>query len=463
MLARYSYHLMNRKISAILSLDVVDYTKRMAEDEDATLEELKRIFGGVVRPSVQESSGRIFKLMGDGALIEFDSAANAIKCASAVLQKLRDDSVSLRAGIHAGDVLINGADLFGEAVNVAARLQVSAQPGSCLVSKTAVEVAGTTLGVALRPESSMRLKGIPNPVEAYSIDFDGDGRRAKNKRHANSQNILFAKSADGTSLAWTSTGAGKKILATPNWLRHLEYDWTMNTIAGWLPLLSERYCLVRFDGRNNGLSERGVEDISLERIIEDIRAVLDAAEIEKAPLFGVSFGAAAAAAFAAAHPERVSGLILMGGFAQGHAKRKKAGQTTLGQAMADMSLEGWNDDYPSGRDLMAQSFAPSASPHDQRTYAEFMRLAMDHQDHLKVWPLVSTIDILELLPKISCPALVLHANKDRMNGIEQGRMLASGIKRARLIGLETANNTMPEYDPAWQKALEEIGGFLDTL
>jgi len=401
--------------------------------------------------------------MGDGALVEFDSAGTAIKCASSIFQKLRGDSIALRAGIHAGDVLINGADLFGEAVNVAARLQASAQPGACLVSKTAVDVAGTSLGIALRPESSLRLKGLPNPIDAFSIDFDGDGRRARNKRHAESQDIRFAKSVDGTSLAWTSTGAGKKILATPNWLRHLEYDWTMNTIAGWIPLLSERYCLVRFDGRNNGLSDRGVGDISLDRIIEDIEAVLDAAEIEKAPLFGVSFGASAAAAFAAARPNRVSGLILMGGFAQGHAKRMKAGETTLGQAMADMSLEGWNDEYPSGRDLMAQSFAPSASPHDQRTYAEFMRLAMDHQDHLMVWPLVSNIDILDFLPKISCPALVLHANKDRMNGVEQGRKLASGIKRARLVGLETANNTMPEYDPAWQKALEEIERFFDTL
>ena len=82
-------------------------------------------------------------------------------------------------------------------------------------------------------------------------------------------------------------------------------------IAGWLPLLSERYQLIRFDGRNNGLSERGVQDVSLVRLVEDVKAVMDAAGIERLPLFGISFGATIAAAFAAKFPERVSGLVLM--------------------------------------------------------------------------------------------------------------------------------------------------------
>ena len=112
-----------------------------------------------------------------------------------------------------------------------------------------------------------------------------------NKRLAASQDIRFARSTDGTSLAWTSTGQGIKILASPNWLRHLEYDWTLNTIAGWLPLLSERYNILRFDGRNNGLSERGIQDISLARLIEDIEAVMDAVGIQQLSLFGLSFGA----------------------------------------------------------------------------------------------------------------------------------------------------------------------------
>ena len=452
---------MKQKISAILSLDAVDFTKRMSEDADTTLSELEMLLRRIVRPAAEQNSGRIFKLMGDGALIEFNTASSAILAANAIFSQMRGQNFSFRAGIDVGDVMVKGTDLFGEAVNVASRLQSSAKPGGCLVSKTAVDVAGTMLGVALQPESSLHLKGISNPVDTYSIDLLGDARKSRNKRMAASQDIRFAKSADGTTLAWTSTGNGLKILATPNWIRHLEFDWTLNSIAGWLPLLSERYQLIRFDGRNNGLSERGVQDVSLARLLEDVEAVLDSSGIERVPLFGVSFGATIAAAFAAKKPERISGLVLMGGFAQGHGVRQQPGSAAHSQAMMDMSLEGWDDEYPSARDLMAQSFAPDASPHDQRKYAEFMKLAIDHKDWLKIGGLIAGVDIVAELSKIRCPALVLHANKDRMHSIEQGRILASEIPDARLVSLETTNNTMPEYDPAWSKATKEIESFLD--
>ncbi len=88
-----------------------------------------------------------------------------------------------------------------------------------------------------------------------------------------------------------------------------------------------------------------------------------------------------------------------------------------------------------------------------------MKVAMDHQDWLKIGPLVAGVDVTDLLLRITCPALVMHANRDRMHSVEQGRIFASGIQKARFIGLETANNTMPEYDPAWPKALVEIEFF----
>lgn len=454
---------MKQKISAILSLDAVDFTRRMSEDADATVSELESVLRRIIRPAVEHNSGRIFKMMGDGALVEFTTASSAIIAANAILKEMRGESFSLRAGVHVGDVITKGTDLLGEAVNVASRLQSSAKPGGCLVSKTAVEVAGTMLGVALQPESSLHLKGLSNPVDAYSIDLFGDARQSRNKRLAASQDIRFAKSADGTRLAWTTTGCGQKLLATPNWIRHLEYDWTMNSIAGWLPLLSERYQIVRFDGRNNGLSQRCVQDVSLARLLEDVEAVMDSAGIERLPLFGISFGATIAAAFAAKFPERVSGLVLMGGFAQGSRVRQQPGSAAHGQAMMDMSVEGWYDEYPSARDLMAQSFAPAASPQDQRRYAEFIKMAIDHKDWLKIIPLVASADIVAELSKITCPTLVLHANKDRMHSIEQGRILAAEVPDARLVSLETANNTMPEYDPAWSKALNEIERFLDGV
>ena len=156
---------MRRKISAILCLDVVDYTQRMSSDAEGTLRILNRILEDIVVPSVTANSGRIFKLLGDGALAAFGSATDAINATSRILRKMQDEDISLRAGVHVGDVLPNGTDLFGEAVNVAARLQAQSLPGNCLISKTAVDVAGTSLSIPLRSERSMRLKGVPNPIE----------------------------------------------------------------------------------------------------------------------------------------------------------------------------------------------------------------------------------------------------------------------------------------------------------
>ena len=455
---------MPHRIAAILALDVVGYTSRMAQDPDATLKDVQRILEDIVRPSVRNGRGRIFKLTGDGALVEFETAAEAIDTANLIQRELRGDPVVLRAGIHVGDVTVNGDDIFGEAVNIATRLEASAPPGGCLVSRTATDVAGAGTRASLKPEGAMRLKGFPVPVEVMSIDPDAEGREAEWARQAADQQIRFTTSRDGTRLAWTETGSGDFMVKAPNWIQHLEYEWTNSPLDGWLPRLSKLVRLVRFDSRNNGLSDRGVKDISLDRFVDDLESVFDAAGIERAPVFGLSFGAAVAAAFAATHPERVSGLILMSGFAQGLAKRHRPRDATLGRSIKEMSKDGWNDEYPSVRHLFAQSFSPEASPQDHHTYAEFMKQAIDVGDMLRVSDeSVDIVDITDLLPKIVCPALILHANRERWHSMEQGRRLAAGIPNARFVGLDTANNTMPAYDPAWTKAIAEIQTFLGQL
>lgn len=454
---------MTRAIAAILSLDVVGYTARMAADSKGTMQALQEVFESIVRPRVRVGNGRIFKLMGDGALIRFATATEAIATTHAIQRDVQDNKVELRGGLHIGDVTFNGEDVFGDAVNIATRLQAAAPPGGFLVSRVAQQIAGGSAGIALKPEGALTLKGIAAPVEVLSIDLHGHDDSAERNRQAARQDIRFATSQDGTRIAWTETGQGRTLIKAPNWVQHLEYDWTHNPMDGWLPHLSRHYRLFRCDGRNNGLSDRNVKDVSFERFVDDLKALFDAAELSQAPVFGVSLGATVAAAFAARYPERVSGLILMSGFVQGLAKRNRPQDLALGHAMMDLSRDAWDDTYPSGRHLFAQAFFPESSPQDQDSYAQFIKMAMTHEDYLRVGPCVDVIDITHLLPDIRCPALVMHSNRERLHDKDQGRRLAAGIANARFVGLDTANNTMPEYDPAWPRALHEIRDFLATI
>ena len=453
---------MSRRLSAILALDVVGYTARMASDPSSMLADLDRVLKDVVGPCVKENEGRLFKLMGDGALAEFKSARGAIIAAEKIQSALKDDEVKLRAGVSVGDVSITGNDLFGDAVNIAARLQASAPSGGALISRTAVDVAGGGLGIALKAEGAMRLKGIPQPVEAMSLDLGSVLQEVDVARLAASQDIRFATSADGTRIAWTAAGDGPLLVKAPNWVQHLEQDWSV-ALCGWLPQLSTTNRLVRFDARCNGLSDRNVPDLALERFVDDLEAVFDAAEIERAPVFGHSLGCAVAVAFAARRPERVSGLVLISGFVQGLRRRKVAGDAELLDAMTVMGRANWDSDYPTVRDLHAQRFTPDASPGDHHAYAAFMRVAIDRNDHERIGETIGDMDITAFLPKVSCPALVMHANRERIHGTDQGRQLAAGIPNARFVGLDTANNLMPVYDPSWPAARREIDAFLAAI
>src|SRR6185503_19862940 len=125
----------NRRLAAILASDVVGYSRMMGADEAGTLAALKRHREGVFDPAVAQHNGRIVKLMGDGALVEFGSVVDAVNCALAVQKSAADETsasgvkITLRIGINLGDVIVAGDDLYGDGVNVAARLEPLAEPG----------------------------------------------------------------------------------------------------------------------------------------------------------------------------------------------------------------------------------------------------------------------------------------------------------------------------------------------
>src|SRR4029077_8359171 len=158
------------------------YSQIMADDEAATLTALKSCLSEVVEPCVGQHDGPVFKTMGDGFLAEFPSVVEAVACAGDIqramaARNLRAGTLPLlfRIGVHLGDVMAEGDDVFGDGVNVAARLQSLADAGGVRISRQAYDQVEGKLGVTFRSLGEQTLKNMPRPVGVYAAEFGGDG------------------------------------------------------------------------------------------------------------------------------------------------------------------------------------------------------------------------------------------------------------------------------------------------
>jgi adenylate cyclase len=166
-----------RRLAAILAADVVGYSRLMEADEAGTLAALKSRRRDVLVPLVAKHQGRIFKTTGDGVLIEFGSAVNAVQCANELQLGMAaandvqpsDRHVVLRIGVNLGDVVVEGSDLYGDGVNIAARLEAIADPGGIIVSGTAFDHIKSKVKVGFDDLGAQNLKNIAEPVRAYRV------------------------------------------------------------------------------------------------------------------------------------------------------------------------------------------------------------------------------------------------------------------------------------------------------
>ncbi len=160
---------MRRKLAAILTADVVDFSRRMSEDEVGTLASVRQLIDGAIQPAVAARNGAIFKTMGDGILAIFDSPVEAVDCAAELRRCAAEASLGLRLAVHMGDVIAEGGDYFGDAVNVAKRLEGLGQPGEIVVSGDVFRAVRRKLPLEFQPRGPQRLKNIPDEVEVYVV------------------------------------------------------------------------------------------------------------------------------------------------------------------------------------------------------------------------------------------------------------------------------------------------------
>jgi adenylate cyclase len=167
---------MERRLTAILAADVVGYSRLMGNDEAGTLAQLKEIRQAVVDAKIAEHRGRIVKVTGDGVLAEFPSVVNAVSCATEIQTAMRartsESAIQFRIGVNLGDVIAEGDDIYGDGVNVAARLESVAQPGGIAVSQSVCDHVGNRLSVSFEDRGEQQLKNIEKPIRVYDVLFD---------------------------------------------------------------------------------------------------------------------------------------------------------------------------------------------------------------------------------------------------------------------------------------------------
>lgn len=463
----------NRRLAAILAADIAGYSRLMGEDEAATVNDLKA-HQAVVLPLVGRYGGRIIDTAGDGILAEFPSVINATECAVELqtIMATRNEAVPesrrmrFRIGINLGDVIHDEARIYGDGINVAARLEGIAEPGGICISRQVFDQVSRSIKANFQALGPRTLKNITHPVDVFAIaPADGDAAAGVTAPSAVDlrQEIHFCTAPDGVQLAYSVIGQGPPLMKTGNWMTHLEYDLESPIWRHLYREVVKDRTLIRYDARGNGLSDRTVDEISFDAFVSDLEAVVDAAGLTRFALLGVSQGCAISIAYAVRHPERVSHLILYGGFALGWNKRaRSADQKEEDAALVTLMRLGWGKENPAFRQLFTSQFMPGATKEQADWFNEMERITVSADVAVRIFQVAGETDVTALLPQVSVPTLVLHARDDARVPFEAGRRMAAGIPGARFVTLEGRNHLFLDSDPAFGQFLEHTRAFLAT-
>src|SRR6266576_228515 len=263
-------------------------------DEEGTHVQLQDHLRSLVDPKIAEHRGRVVKNTGDGLLAEFNSVVDAVRCALDIQRGMaernanvpQEKRIEFRVGINIGDIIEDGGDIFGDGVNVAARLEGIADRGGICISRQALDQIEGKLKLKFRELGRQNLKNISRPIEVYAIDLDDAGSAASRVLTAANlkQDIRYCRAPDGVRLAYATVGTGPPLLKSAHWLGHLEYDWELPINRHSLLGLASAFTLVRYDARGNGLSDWDVGEISLDAWVSDMETVADAAGLGQFPI-----------------------------------------------------------------------------------------------------------------------------------------------------------------------------------
>jgi pimeloyl-ACP methyl ester carboxylesterase/DNA-binding CsgD family transcriptional regulator len=275
------------------------------------------------------------------------------------------------------------------------------------------------------------------------------------------QQIRFTRTRDGVRIAHARHGIGPPLVAVACWLSHLQHDWQSPVWRHFLADIGQFTTLIRYDIRGHGLSDWSVEDYSLDALLSDLEAVVEAEGLDRFALMGMSGYSPVAIAYALRHPGRVTRLVLYGGCA-GIPPIETEEDRDEEAAWEAMLRAGWARQDPIFRRVFTQAFIPGADEEQMRWFDELQRMSTSAHNILTARAARRSINLTDQLGELRVPTLVLHAVGDAMTEFELAHDLAARVPNARLVPLDSRNHILLADEPAWAVFLEELRAFMEA-
>ena len=465
---------MKRKLLAVVAADMAGFSRLIENDEITILSRQKSHFNEVIKPAIINFNGEIIKTTGDGFIATFESSLDAVESSIEIQTKINElekpftseKRIWYRVGINIGDVVLDEGDIFGNCVNIASRLESIADSGGICITSDIFQNIKNLKPYNFKNLGEQHLKNISQQINVYKIIVGEEVTNLDNSipkiLTEVDQEIRYCSSIDGTTIAYAKVGDGPPIIKAPNFMTSLEHDWRSPIWNHIYRFFAKNNTLIRFDQRGNGLSDWDVPDISFQLFLEDMETVINELKLDKFPLYGVSQGCPLSIAYAVKNPEKVSHLILFGGYAKGRAKRNDPNYESNSAMEQTMILSGWENENPAFRQFFASSMIPDASKEQMDVFNNICKIATSAKNAAKISLVNDNIDVSALLHELNVPTLIFHCTDDARVPISESKFLAANIRNSKFIPLKSKNHLVLETDKVWDMFKMEIDQFLKS-
>jgi DNA-binding winged helix-turn-helix (wHTH) protein/pimeloyl-ACP methyl ester carboxylesterase len=325
-----------------------------------------------------------------------------------------------------------------------------------------ISAARAAVGDNGRDQSIIRTvsrRGFKFVADVNVTDASGPPLPKPRLRHV----IRYTTAQDGSSIAWSRAGEGPPVLYAWHHFSHLELDWASPLLSPAFVAIAERHSLVRYDIRGSGLSDPLQPVATIDDYVTDMRAVADAAGLERFPIIATLQSATVAIRFAAQFPDRVSRLVLHNAYARGRTMRESAPvEAENDPFIALLRSGGWGDPTNGFMRAWATMVLPMASAEETTELIRLISHSGTAEAALHQRTLIDRFDVLQDLPRVRAPTRVIHARLCPIHPVAEGRKVAAGIPAAEFVEVDSSNTFLIGSDPTFERVMGTTLEFLSA-